>query len=68
MSPRIAQALLFLGTAALVPVLEALWKLDANAVMADPKPWLIGVAATSIRAVAGAALAKLVEQRATPLG
>lgn len=53
---------LFLLTAALVPVLEALAKFDANAVLADPKPWLVGLLTATVRAAASAGLAKLVTE------
>ena len=66
MSPQTKALIVFLVSTAAVPVLEALVKLDANAVLADPKPWLIGVAAAAIRAAASAALGKLVQERIAP--
>jgi hypothetical protein len=68
MTPALKETLAFILTAASIPVLEALVKLDANAVLAEPKPWLIGIAAAAIRAAAGAVLGKLVARQIVPHG
>lgn len=66
MTPQTKAIIVFVVSTAAVPVLEALVKLDANAVLADPKPWVIGVAAAAIRAAASAVLGKLVQSRFAP--
>lgn len=66
MTPELKGVLVFIITSASIPVLEALVKLDANAVLAEPKPWLIGICAAAIRAAASAALGRLVADRIVP--
>jgi hypothetical protein len=55
-------AAMFLLVAALVPILEALVKLDP-ATMGDWRTWAIGVGAAAVRATAAAGLARLMERR-----
>jgi hypothetical protein len=60
---RLYGVALFLLVAALVPICEALVKFDAQSVLADPSPWLIGLLTATVRAVASAGLARLMERR-----
>lgn len=66
MTPELKSVIVFVVATASVPVLEALAKLDAEAVLSDPKPWAIGLAAAAIRAAASALLGRLVERRLSP--
>lgn len=68
MTPELRSALVFIITAASVPILEALVKLDGDAVLAEPRPWLIGVATAAIRSAASAILGRLVSERMIPRG
>jgi hypothetical protein len=60
---RIYGVVMFLAVAALVPICEGLLKFDAQSVLADPSPWLIGLLTATVRAVAAAGLAKLMERK-----
>lgn len=68
MSPKVRSFILFVIVAAAVPVLEALVKLDAEAVLRDPKPIAIGLGVAAIRAAAAAVLSRAVESRYAPRG
>lgn len=68
MTPAQRSAILFVVLAASVPVFEALVRLDAEAVLRDPRTWLVGVLAAAVRAGAGAVLARIVERQVTPRG
>ena len=66
MDPKLRALILFVVTAASIPILEALAKLDAEAVVRDPRPWALGLTAAAIRAAAVAVLGWMVDQRLTP--
>lgn len=68
MDPKVRSVILFVVVAAAMPVLEALAKLDLEAVYRDPRPWAFGLATATIRAGAGAFLGWLVDQRLSPRG
>jgi hypothetical protein len=53
---------MFLLVAALIPVLEALVKLQPEAIT-DWRTWVISVGAAAVRATAAAGLARLMERR-----
>lgn len=67
MTEGVKQTILFVLTAAVVPLLEALVKADLAQVLADPRPWGLGLATAMVRAAASAMLARLLV-KPTPHG
>jgi hypothetical protein len=59
---QIYGVLMFLFVAGLIPVLEAIVKVDTTSI-GDWRTWVIGVGVAAARAMAAAGLAKLMERQ-----